>query len=68
MGNLWVFSTLSLPVSINTCTHDAWVQIWMGFPLGTGMDLHDRTYINLATSYITVTTTVFAAATTVFIA
>jgi hypothetical protein len=54
MGNPWVFFTLSLPVSICTRTHKAWVRVLTGFGLGTGimgmeptdmgMDLHTLMY------------------------
>ena len=37
MGNPWVFFTLSVPVSICTHTHDTWVQVLVGFTLGTDM-------------------------------
>ena len=41
-GNPWVIFTLSLPVSISTRTHESWVRVLTGFPLGTGMGIIPR--------------------------
>ena len=35
MGNPRVGFTLSLPISVHTRTHEAWVQIFTGLHLGT---------------------------------
>ena len=34
-GNPWVFLTLSVPVSVSTHTHKAWVRVQTGLALGT---------------------------------
>ena len=39
MGNPQVHFTLPLPISVSTCTHEAWVRILMGFALGTDMGM-----------------------------
>ena len=36
MGNPRVKFTLSLPIPVNTRTHDTWVRVLAGFRLGTG--------------------------------
>ena len=42
MGNPWVFFTLSVPVSVHTHTHDAWVQVYTGFNMGVTILLHSQ--------------------------
>jgi hypothetical protein len=36
-GNPWVFLGVSVPISVCTHTHEAWVWVLTGLPLGTDM-------------------------------